>query len=166
MSPRATRLPADFCAQVSTDDFIDAILGTRKYVPCLYCYNKVRFIPPQGPISTELPTGRQIDAISLEEVDRLAREPNTVVISCELDLNLDYLCERIWKGLALNRIYTKRRGEVPDLGDPLIVKKDASIEQVVRLGLLSLIRSGTGLIAILVQCDAIHRVRSLVVRCI
>ncbi|KAK4705867.1 developmentally-regulated GTP-binding protein, partial [Phenoliferia sp. Uapishka_3] len=70
------------------------------------------------------------------EVDRLARQPNTVVISCELDLNLDYLRTRIWEGLALNRIYTKRRGERPDLGDPLIVKRDASVEQV---------------------CDAIHR---------
>lgn len=48
-----------------------------------------------------------------------------------LDLNLDTLKSRIWDGLALNRVYTKRRGVKPDLGDPLIVKKDASIEQVV-----------------------------------
>lgn len=96
---------------VTVDDFVDVILGTRKYVPCLYCYNK-------------------IDSISLEEVDRLARQPYTVVISCELDLNLDTLLVRIWHMLGLNRIYTKRRGERPDLGDPLIVKNDATIEQV------------------------------------
>lgn len=35
--------------------------------------------------------------------------------------------------LALNRIYTKRRGVKPDLSDPLIVKQDASIEAVVSL---------------------------------
>lgn len=66
------------------------------------------------------------------EVDRLARMPNTVVISCEMDLNLDTLKSRIWEGLGLNRVYTKRRGVKPDLSDPLIVKRDASIEQVVR----------------------------------
>ncbi|KAM0751526.1 P-loop containing nucleoside triphosphate hydrolase protein [Meredithblackwellia eburnea MCA 4105] len=102
---------------ITLDDFVDVVLGTRKYVNCLYCYNK-------------------IDSISLEEVDRLARQPNTVVISCELDLNLDYLKERIWKGIGLNRIYTKKRGERPDLGDPLIIKREATIEGV---------------------CDAVHR---------
>lgn len=53
------------------------------------------------------------------------------MISCELGLNLDYLRKRIWEGLGLNRVYTKRRGETPDLTQPLIVKKDASVEQVV-----------------------------------
>jgi len=28
----------------------------------------------------------KIDSISLEQVDKLARQPNTVVISCEMDL--------------------------------------------------------------------------------
>ncbi|KAI5478510.1 developmentally regulated GTP-binding protein 2 [Pseudohyphozyma bogoriensis] len=96
---------------VTIDDFVDVLIGTRKYVNCLYVYNK-------------------IDSISLEEVDRLAREPNTVVISCELDLNLDILLKRIWAGVGLNRVYTKKRGEKPDLGDPLIVKDDATILDV------------------------------------
>ena len=30
----------------------------------------------------------KVDAISLEQVDKLARQPNTVVISCEMDLKL------------------------------------------------------------------------------
>lgn len=120
---------------VTIDDFIDVLLGTRKYLPCLYCYNK-------------------IDSISLEEVDRLARLPHTVVISCELDLNLDTLKARMWEEMGLIRIYTKRRtsrhtrvvvlcadddagGEKPDVNDPLILKKDSTVEQV---------------------CSAIHRV--------
>ncbi|KAG8935075.1 hypothetical protein FRC01_009115 [Tulasnella sp. 417] len=37
---------------ITVDEFIDVLLGTRKYIPCLYVYNKV-------------------DSISLEEVDRL-----------------------------------------------------------------------------------------------
>ncbi|GAA5831162.1 hypothetical protein JCM11251_007778 [Rhodosporidiobolus azoricus] len=96
---------------ISADEFVDVILGNRKYVPCLYVYNK-------------------IDAISLEEVDRLAREPHTVVISCELDLNLEVLKKRIWKAMGFNRIYTKKRGEAPDLSDPLVIKTDATMEAI------------------------------------
>uniref|UniRef100_A0A4W6CAF0 Developmentally regulated GTP binding protein 2 n=1 Tax=Lates calcarifer TaxID=8187 RepID=A0A4W6CAF0_LATCA len=43
------------------DEFIDVIVGNRVYMPCLYVYNKV-------------------DQISIEEVDRLARRPHSVVI--------------------------------------------------------------------------------------
>jgi ribosome-interacting GTPase 1 len=53
--------------QITVDEFIDVLLGTRKYIPCLYVLNK-------------------IDGISLEECDRLARLDHHVVISCELSL--------------------------------------------------------------------------------
>uniref|UniRef100_A0A3Q3KZY8 Developmentally regulated GTP binding protein 2 n=1 Tax=Mastacembelus armatus TaxID=205130 RepID=A0A3Q3KZY8_9TELE len=72
------------------DEFIDVIVGNRVYMPCLYVYNKV-------------------DQISIEEVDRLARIPHSVVIRCSL--NLDYLLETLWEYLALICIYTKKRGE-------------------------------------------------------
>lgn len=55
----------------------------------LYCYNKV-------------------DAIGIEHMDNLAREPNTVVMSCELDLGVQDVVERCWDELRLIRIYTKR----------------------------------------------------------
>jgi len=93
------------------DQFIDVLLGNRKYVPCLYVYNK-------------------IDGISMEEMDRLANEPRSVVISCNLNLNLDYLIERLWEELNLNRIYTKKRGQHPDLKDPIVVRRGATIEHV------------------------------------
>uniref|UniRef100_A0A674NAY7 Developmentally regulated GTP binding protein 2 n=1 Tax=Takifugu rubripes TaxID=31033 RepID=A0A674NAY7_TAKRU len=73
------------------DDFIDVIVGNRVYMPCLYVYNKV-------------------DQISIEEVDRLAHRPNSVVISCGMKLNLDYLLEMLWEYLSLICIYTKKRG--------------------------------------------------------
>lgn len=66
----------------------------------------------------------------MEEVDRLAHEPDTVVVSCEDDLNLDYLIEVIWRKLNLMRVYTKKRGEYPDFNDSLIVRNGASIEHV------------------------------------
>jgi ribosome-interacting GTPase 1 len=66
----------------------------------------------------------------LEEVNRLAHEPDTVVVSCEDDLNLDYLVETIWRKLNLMRVYTKKRGELPDFEDGLIVRNGATIEHV------------------------------------
>lgn len=80
-------------------------------MPCLYVYNKV-------------------DQISIEEVDRLARRPNSVVISCGMKLNLDYLLERLWEYLALICIYTKKRGERPDFNDAIIMRRGASVEHV------------------------------------
>lgn len=79
------------------DEFIDVIQGNRVYLKCLYVYNK-------------------IDQLSIEEIDRKARALHTVVISCEMDLNLDYLLEKIWEYLALIRVYTKKPGNQPDLG--------------------------------------------------
>ncbi|KAK9467438.1 P-loop containing nucleoside triphosphate hydrolase protein [Lipomyces arxii] len=103
---------------VTIEDFIDVINANhRSYIRCLYAYNK-------------------IDSVSLEEVDRLARQPHTVVISCELDLGLDDLVERIWTDLRLLRIYTKRRGESVKFDDPMVVRKDSTVETI---------------------CDSIHR---------
>ena len=46
----------------------------------------------------------------MEEVDRLARQPHSIVTSCEMGLNLDSLLNKIWDYLALLRVYTKKRG--------------------------------------------------------
>ncbi|KAJ5177004.1 Ribosome-interacting GTPase 2 [Penicillium canariense] len=94
------------------DDFIDVIMKDhRKYIRCLYVYNK-------------------IDSVSLEFLDQLAREPYTAVMSCELDLGVQEVVERIWKELRLMRLYTKRKGEEPDFSEALIVRRDSSIEDV------------------------------------
>lgn len=52
----------------------------------------------------------KVDQISIEEVDRLACQPNSVVISCGMKLNLDYLLEQLWEYLSLICLYTKKRG--------------------------------------------------------
>ena len=99
------------------DDFIDVINGKSIYMPCLYVYNK-------------------IDQISLEEVDRLARGPHNVVISCNMKLNLDYLVEVLWDELKLIRIYTKKPGHPPDFEDGIIFRSGITVKNV---------------------CDGIHR---------
>jgi len=50
----------------------------------------------------------KIDSVSLDFLDQLAREPQTVVMSCELDLGIQDVVERCWQELRLMRIYTKR----------------------------------------------------------
>jgi len=93
------------------DDFIDLVEGNRQYIPCLNVYNKV-------------------DTITLEEVDRLAKKENSVVISCNWDLNLDYLIEQIWEHLGLIRVYTKKRGCAPDFKDPVVLRSGATVEDI------------------------------------
>ncbi|KAL3474531.1 P-loop containing nucleoside triphosphate hydrolase protein [Aspergillus californicus] len=94
------------------DDFIDVIMKDhRKYIPCLYVYNKV-------------------DSVSIEFLDQLAREPHTAVMSCELDLAVTDVVERIWKELRLMRVYTKRKGIEPDFSEALIVRNNSTIEDV------------------------------------
>jgi uncharacterized protein len=102
----------------TVDDFIDVIMKEhRTYTRCLYVYNK-------------------IDGVSMDFLDELAREPNTAVMSCEMDLGVREVVERCWEELRLIRVYTKRQGEEPDFGEALIVRGGSSIEDV---------------------CDAIHR---------
>lgn len=49
------------------DDLIDVIEGNRKYIKCVYVYNK-------------------IDVVGIDDVDNLARQPNSLVISCNLQV--------------------------------------------------------------------------------
>ncbi|EUB56054.1 Developmentally-regulated GTP-binding protein 2 [Echinococcus granulosus] len=96
---------------ITQDQLIDVIVGNRVYLKCLYVYNK-------------------IDQISIEEVDKLAREPHSVVISCNLNLNLDYLLKVLWEHLDLIQIYTKKQGQKPDLDEGIILRNGATVEHV------------------------------------
>lgn len=100
-----------FKEDCNADEFIDVIAGARIYMPCLYVYNK-------------------IDQVSIDEVDRLARLPHSVVISCNMKLNLDYMIEVLWDHLNLIKVFTKKRGEKPDLVDGIILRNGATVEAV------------------------------------
>jgi hypothetical protein len=91
-----------FREDCNVDQFIDVIEGNRKYVKCLYVYNK-------------------IDICTIEHVDQIARRENSVVISCNLNLGLDYLLEQIWKNLGLVRVYTKKKGRSPSFDAPIVL---------------------------------------------
>mmetsp|Transcript_19704 Transcript_19704/g.60725 ORF Transcript_19704/g.60725 Transcript_19704/m.60725 type:complete len:413 (-) Transcript_19704:19-1257(-) len=91
-----------FREDCGTDELIDVISGNRTYVRCLYVYNKIDMIP-------------------LEDVEPLAREPDTIVISVRQELNLEYLLARMWNAMGLIRVFCKRRGCPPDLDEPVVL---------------------------------------------
>tara|TARA_B110001452_G_scaffold266733_1_gene274409 strand:- start:790 stop:2001 length:1212 start_codon:yes stop_codon:yes gene_type:complete len=91
-----------FREDCTIDQFLDLIEGNRKYVKCLYVYNK-------------------IDMTSIEEVRRISATPHSVVVSCKMELNHDLVLARIWEYLGLVRSYTKPRGKKPDFEDPLVL---------------------------------------------
>ena len=94
-----------FREDCSADELIDVIEGNRKYIRCLYCYNK-------------------IDLTSIETLGVLVRNNyNSIAISSGAKLGLDWLMDRIWQDLALVRVYTKPPGQLPDFSDPVILTK-------------------------------------------
>jgi len=110
---------ADLLARedISVDQLVDVVQGNRMYKPCCYFYNKV-------------------DAITIEEMDGLARMPNSMVGSVTKKFNIgepdedDPLKAMIWDYLGLTRIYTKRKGQQPDLAEPVVlsaIRKGTSV---------------------------------------
>jgi uncharacterized protein len=93
-----------FRADHDVDEFIDVIENNRKYVKCLYVYNK-------------------IDTVSIEDVDRLMQDPYNCAISVHMNLGCDILLEKIWDTLGLVRVYTRKKGQAPDFADPLILTR-------------------------------------------
>jgi len=63
--------------------------GNRSYIKALFVYNK-------------------IDTISMEDVADLIKQPDTLVISCKLNLGTEYFLEKLWEYLGLVRVYTKK----------------------------------------------------------
>lgn len=86
------------------DDLIDVIEGNRVYVPCIYVLNK-------------------IDQISIQELDIIYKIPHCVPISAHHKWNFDDLLEKIWEYLALVRIYTKPKGQLPDYSAPVVLQQ-------------------------------------------
>ncbi|ELA47656.1 small GTP-binding protein domain [Vavraia culicis subsp. floridensis] len=93
--------------RITDEDMIDAITKRAVYMDCIFVYNKV-------------------DNLSLEEIKRI----DGVSISSEKGWNFDTLKDVIWRTLSLKRIYTKKKGEFPDLDTPVIIRKDGKISDL------------------------------------
>ena len=61
--------------------------------------------------------------ISMEEVDNLANQPDSVVLSANKGLGNEFFLEKLWEYLGLVRVYTKKKGEQPDFAGPVVLRK-------------------------------------------
>jgi small GTP-binding protein len=94
-----------FRCDATEDELIDVIDGSRVYVPCLYLLNMV-------------------DKITIEELDVLDQLPDVIPISARERWNFDDLVDIIWQKLKMIRVYTKPKGQIPDLEQPMVLPAD------------------------------------------
>jgi len=97
---------ADICFRENStvDDLIDVVEGTRAYIPCIYCLNK-------------------IDQLTLEELELIGKVSHYCPLSGHLDWNLDGLLEHIWEYCDMIRVYTKPKGQDPDWNEPIVLPR-------------------------------------------
>ncbi|EUR65287.1 hypothetical protein PFBG_04902 [Plasmodium falciparum 7G8] len=100
-----------FNEDASVDDLIDVIEGNRKYIKCIYVYNKIDMLP-------------------IEDINKIALCDNTVVISSSKSWNLDVLKEYIFQKLEIIRVYTKVRKEKPDFTNPITLTRQRGTQTV------------------------------------
>ncbi|EAX97305.1 GTP-binding protein 1, putative [Trichomonas vaginalis G3] len=97
---------------VTIDRFIDAFnIKNLRYIPAMFVYNKV-------------------DTLTIEEIDRLARLPKSVVTSVIYDLGLDSIKQKIFNELNICRVYTKPPGDKPDFGKAVLLRKGQTVRDL------------------------------------
>jgi small GTP-binding protein len=90
---------------VSSDDFIDALLGNRHYAPSLLVFNKV-------------------DVLKKSELKRLKKKyKNALFISAKEGKGLEKLRETIFDMTRIIRVFLKPKGKQADLEKPIILHK-------------------------------------------
>lgn len=94
---------------ITTDQFIDFVIGNRKYVPSLTILNKV-------------------DLVNKDYFKQLEYK-DFIPISAQKSENIEKLKKEIYKKLDLIRVYTKPRREKADLGEPMMLKRGSTIEK-------------------------------------
>jgi len=98
--------------RVGIDEFIDALLGNRRYIRAVTVVNKV-----------DLADDEYIS-------DVRARFPDALLISADQDENLDTLKDAIFDQLKFIRIFMKPQGQPPDLDEPMIVRNGVNVGDI------------------------------------
>jgi len=102
---------------VTQDDFIDAMIGNRIYVPAFVAINKV-----------DLVDEAMRNEVREDVVERFGDEP--YMISAHSGYNIEALKDAIYDNLGFMRIYMKPLGGRADMEEPLIVRRGSTIEDV------------------------------------
>jgi uncharacterized protein len=99
-------------SNISIDDLIDAVEGNRVYLPSLTVVTKVDLV------------GKTKKAQLRKEI-----QPD-LMISAEKKENIDELRELIFQKLKFIRIYLKEINKKPDLEEPMIMQKGATLQDL------------------------------------
>ena len=94
---------------ITPEEFIDAVIGNRKYLDAITVINKIDLAEP----------------LMLGNIRR--RYPDAVLISAEGNINLEALKERIYSALGFIQIYMKPQGAPPDMHNPLVLRRYSTV---------------------------------------
>src|SRR3972149_9701945 len=97
---------------ISIDQLIDAILGSRKYIPAIVVINKIDLA----------------DEYTLRECKE--KFPDALLISADKKTHIEELKEVLYQKLGFIRIYLKPQGQPPDMEEPLIVRFGCTIGDI------------------------------------
>jgi small GTP-binding protein len=101
----------------SQDDLIDAMLGSRRYVPAFVAVNKIDLV--------DSTTCREIEA---DIIGRFGTPP--LMISAQTGFHMEEVKDAIYDHLGFMRIYLKPQGEEADMKEPLIVFRKATVQDI------------------------------------
>jgi ribosome-interacting GTPase 1 len=99
-------------SKITEDELIDVIETNKKYIPSITVINKIDFV------------NKKIFTKAKKEF------PDAIFISAEKEINLNILKNKIFEKLEFIRIYLKQPGKDPDLKEPMIIKRNDSLEKL------------------------------------
>ncbi len=102
---------------ITQDDFIDAMIGNRVYVPAFIAVNKV-----------DLVDGKTRMRIEEELAGRFGDAP--IMVSAHNGYRVEELKDAIFDSLEFMRVYLKPAGGPADMDEPLIIQRPATVEDV------------------------------------
>lgn len=99
---------------VDVDEFIDVVVGNRRYAPALVVVAKTDLVDDKtrGAMKRELS----------------AKGENALFVSAEKKSGIEELRDKIYEKLDLMRIYTRRWGGEANMDEPMIIKRGSSVE--------------------------------------
>jgi ribosome-interacting GTPase 1 len=99
------------------EDFIDAVLGNRVYVPAIIAVNKVDLIEQAA-----------CDMIERDLTERFIVPP--LMISAQSGYHMEELKDAVYDSLGFIRVFLKPHGDEADLEEPLIVRRGSRVQDV------------------------------------
>ncbi|MCX6777731.1 MAG: 50S ribosome-binding GTPase [Candidatus Micrarchaeota archaeon] len=100
-----------FHENMDTERFIDAVVGSRKYIPSLTVLNKV-------------------DLVDARYVSELRKKFDFIAMSAEGGKGIEELKRSIYGKLKLIRIYTKPRMGEADLKEPMMIRNGSNVGDI------------------------------------